>query len=476
MKNYVLTGLVWWLIMGTSCTLLRSGEQASEHNKDIIAASQTGAKPLFFDPGDATTETIAPGTFQDTLECMVRGGLPHFFDKAENGKSVTIGYIGGSITRGENMYRNQSAKFIQSIFPDVKMNAINTGVSGTGTDLGACRIHDQLLKYHPDLIFIEFAVNGAFRPGMEGMIRQIWRYDPTIDICLLYTIGGNQWKEYAKGQIPENIRGLEDIAEYYHIPSVHMAIEASMLAKAGKLMWKGDVGKTDHEIVFSGDGIHPLKAGGDLYAKAIARGMLKLKKLNPRSQDRRLGTPLLADNWEDAQMLDPRENATFSGEWEPVDPLMTDSLRQFKPWFPYLMKSGTPGASFSFQFNGEMVGLFDIGGPEAGQLSLTVDGKKMSLLRQSNTLAWKVVPENEGAPLLNRFNKYCNNRYRGQCEFIALKPGLHKVTFSISPEKADKAGILGTGHLKDMARHPERYNQTVELLGKILIRGEIVGR
>lgn len=462
------------LLMGMSCALLHSGDQADERSKDIIAASQTGARPLFFDPGNRETATVDPGTFKDSLECIVRGGLPHFFKKAESGQPVTIGYIGGSITRGDDMYRNQSAKFIQNMFPRVKMKAINAGVSGTGTDLGACRIHDQLLQYHPDLIFIEFAVNGAFRPGMEGMIRQIWKFDPGIDICLLYTIRGDQWQEYAKGRVPENIRGLEEIACYYHIPSVHLGIETSMLDKAGKLVWKGDAGKIHDKIVFSMDGVHPLKAGGDLYAKAIARSMLKLKKLGSTLGDHRLGKPLLADNWEDAQMLDPRQTATFSSGWKSVDPLSTDNLRQYKPWFPYIMKADTPGASFSFQFNGNMVGLFDIGGPEAGQLSLTVDGKRIGLVRQPHTLAWKAVPGNKGMPLLNRFNKNCNNRYRGQCEFVTLNDGPHTVRFSISSNKADKARILGAGQQEDIHLHPEKYDQTAEFLGKILIRGEVI--
>src|SRR5690606_36001811 len=104
--------------------------------------------------------------------------------------------IGGSITQGNVCYRPQTAKYLQSMFPDVPLKAINAGVSGTGTDLGACRLQDQLLQYHPDLIFVEFAVNGAYAPGMEGIIRQIWQFDPEIDICLIYTINNGQTKIY----------------------------------------------------------------------------------------------------------------------------------------------------------------------------------------------------------------------------------------------------------------------------------------
>ncbi|GAA4303622.1 SGNH/GDSL hydrolase family protein [Compostibacter hankyongensis] len=438
-----------------SCSAQSGGIGGADAVTDsLIAASQAGAMPVFFDPGSPQTSLVAPGSFKDDGECRVRGGLSGFFDKAEAGKPLTIGFIGGSITRADGMYRNQAAKFIQHLYPAVKIKAVNAGIAGTGTDLGACRIREQLLKYHPDLVFIEFAVNGAFRPGMEGIIRQIRKCDPNTDICLLYTIAGEQSRIYARGQIPPNIRGLEEIAAYYHLPSVHMGMEAAMLQKQGKLLWKADT-SVPGKIVFSKDGTHPLETGGDLYAKAIARALLKIRQAGiPQKQAHPLPPPLLDDNWEDACMLDPREAATFSSGWKAVDPAGVPLLQSFKPWFPYIMAADTPGASFTFRFRGTMVGVFDIGGPGSGQLLLTVDGKTVKQI--------------------NRFNRYCNNRYRGQCEFITLPPGLHTVRFSISPVKADKAAILGPGQQQDITRHPEKYDRTAELLGKLLIRGTVV--
>ena len=459
-----------------ACNTSRVNKMSNEEtkNEDLIAASQTGAKPFLFDPNNPNTEDIKPSDFRDSGECVVRDGLPNFFYKAESGRPLRIGYIGGSITRGDNMYRNQSAKFIQKMFPNVKMEDINAGVSGTGTDLGACRIKDQLLKFNPDLIFIEFAVNGAFAPGMEGMIRQIWKYNPQIDICLVYTIQGQQWQEYSREIIPQNIRGLEDLAVHYRIPSIHMGMEGSKLVLSGKLQWKASSTKDTSQAIFTKDGIHPTKTGGNLYAEAIARGMIKMKAGLFLEKPHQIPSPLLPDNWEDAKMLDPKSAALFSEGWKVLDPLKISKFHQYAPWFPYIMEAEVPGASFSIKFNGNMVGLFDIGGPEAGQLSLTVDGEEMWLVRQENTLVWRATKLPTGSALLNRFNKFCNNRYRGQCEFIELPPGLHKVTFAISPIKSDKFKILGGGQQEDIKRNPERYNETKEWLGKILIRGNIL--
>ena len=438
---------------------------------DLIAASQTGASPLFFDPSNEVAPVISTNQFSHPNEYIVRKGLPNFFNKVKKGKAVTIGYLGGSITRANNQYRLQSAKFIQRLFPNIKVTGINAGVSGTGTDLGACRLNDQVLKYNPDLIFVEFAVNGAFPDGMEGIVRQIWKYNPRIDICFIYTTAQGQTKIYAAGKVPENIQHLEKIANYYAIPSVHMGLQAALLEHEEKLIWKSDSVVLKDKIVFSTDGTHPLEAGGNLYAEAIARAFIKMQD-KTKTQVHHLKDPLIADNWEDAKMLDPKSVAVFSPEWETINPQKQESLNQFSTWFPYLMKAEKPGASISFQFEGNMIGIFDIGGPEVGQMELELDGIKMHL-EEMSAVNYAVNENKIGVTVINRFNKFCNNRYRGQCFFIKTKPGNHQVVLKISDQIQDKVKILGLNQLSDINMNPMKYNRSVIYLGKILIRGQI---
>ena len=440
--------------------------------ENLIAASQAGASPLFFDPGAYISPVIRAQNFSDPNEFKIRSGLPNFFNKIKKGEAVIIGYLGGSITRADNQYRLQSAKFIQNLYPLVKIVGINAGVSGTGTDLGACRLYDQVLKYNPDLIFIEFAVNGAFPDGMEGIIRQIWKYNPKIDICMIYTISAGQTNIYAEGKIPDNIMSLEKIADYYSIPSVHMGLQAAILEKQGKLVWKSDSSFQKNIIVFTVDGTHPLEAGGNLYAESIARAMLNM---NDIAEDRihKIGNPLIADNWEDAKMLDPKSFATFSPEWDVVDPKTIESLNQFSGWFPYVMKAEKPGSSIKFRFNGTMLGIFDIGGPEVGQIELELDGFKMNF-EEKSSINFTATKNKSDSNAINRFNRFCNNRYRGQCVFIKTDPGVHTVILKIANEIPDKTKILDDTQLLDITLNPEKYNRSVIYLGKILLRGEVI--
>lgn len=455
------------------CVFTTEAFSQANTSEQLIAASQAGSTPLFFDPAAGNTVVIQPPAFDNTKECTVRSGLPNFFNKVKAGKPVTIAYIGGSITQGVHCYRTSSARYIQSLYPAVKMKFINAGVSGTGTDLGACRLYEQVIQHHPNLVFIEFVVNGAYKEGMEGMIRQIWKNDPTIDICMLYSAHSEHTAIYAAGQLPDNVKGFETIADHYRIPSIHMALLPALLEQQGKLVWKSDSKEVPGKIVFSNDGIHPVTEGGDLYAGAIARSMQSLQT-SATPQKHALPVILYSADWENAGMYAPQQLATFSKDWEKITPKDSIYLKQFAGWFPYIMKAEQPGASFSFKFNGTMFGIFDIGGPESAQMEIELDGKPVKLKPILPGTRLSEVTAGDGRSLLDRFGFFCNNRYRGQFECIKVEPGVHTVTMKIAAEKADKRKILGEKQLADISANPAKYDRTVVYLGKILLCGKPV--
>ena len=173
-------------------------------------------------------------------------------------------------------------------------------------------------------------------------------------------------------------------------------------------------------------------------------------------------------------MLAPTELATFSKGWSRINPTDSINLKQFAPWFPYIMKAERPGESFTFRFKGNMFGFFDIGGPEVGQLSIELDGQPVKLTPVLPGTRIASITNAAGMELVNRFNSNCNNRYRGQFECISVPQGEHVVTITLSPQKAEKAAILGPQQLADITANPAKYDRTVLYIGKILIRGEII--
>lgn len=440
---------------------------------DRIAESQRGASPLVYTTQGNWIRAAMPGNFQHEDETMVRGGLPRFWAKIDAKADITVAFIGGSITQADHSYRMQVSKYLERNSGGARFRWINAGISGTGTDLGACRIQEQVLNFNPDLIFIEFAVNGAYPDGMEGMIRQIRNQTPECDICLIYTLYNGQTSIYQRGEIPENIRELERLAEHYGLPSIHLGMEAAYLEKEGRLIWKGDDEYVPGKILFSKDGIHPTEKGGALYAGAIVRGLKKIREHGtPDSQPPVHREALFSADWENAGMYDPWQIAHFDASWHRIDCSQNESLQKFAAWFGQVVTAGRPGASFRFRFTGDMFGLFDVGGPEMGQLEIEVDGRPVRLKAVSSRgFRYYEASESEGEYTLNRFNRYCNNRYRGQHDIVKLQPGVHDVTIRISDRKADKRALLGPENCGDISQNPAKYDQSVIYLGRLLLRG-----
>lgn len=426
-------------------SLLLIASSAPSHGQsfadlDKIAASQGAASPLVYTTTGKEIPRIEPGGFDCDKECAPRNGLPNFFSKINEGKEVVVAFIGGSITQADYGYRLQTSKYIEEAYPRVRFRWINAGVSGTGTELGAFRIGEQVLQHNPDLVFIEFAVNGGEAEAMEGMVRQIIRKNPHTDICLVYTIMQKQIKLYREGEIPPTIQKYDSVAAYYHIPSIHLGMEAIQL-------------EHDNEL-FSADGIHPSKKGGNLYGSAIARGLRKMEAIRSKSPAHQLPRPLIGERWDEAGMYLPTQIASFDGNWNVIHTEDYPDLAKFGSWFHTLSTSERKGASFSFCFEGDIFGIFDIGCPEAGQLDIRIDASPVKTL--------------------NRFNSYCNNRYRGQYNILKLPYGVHKVTIWVSDKNADKRAILGPRQLDDITKYPRKYARSVIYLGRILLRGKPV--
>ncbi len=444
------------------------GQNTSEISR--IAASQGGASPLLFEVNQDIEQDFLYSGFSDERECTVRRGIPNSIEKIKKGEEVTIAFMGGSITQANYCYRLQIASILEKQYPDVRFKWINAGVSGTGTDLGAFRVEEHVLSQKPDLVLLEFAVNGAYTMGMEGIVRQIIKKSPNTDICLIYAMLGAHLKSYQEGRIPSSVQGLEELAEHYQLPSIHLGMEIADLESKQRLLWKGTKSEAGIRILFSNDGIHPIREGGNLYAAALARGFEKMANTIKVAQVK-IPEPLLSSSWDRAGMYEPQIIGHFDAAWK-CQPTAGSSLRAFTGWFESVMTASKPYAAFNFSFEGDLFGLFDIGGPEVGQLEIWVDGKRVNLKKDRfEGLSIYNVEESKGDSLLNRFNQYCNNRYRGQYDVLRLPYGVHNIRMVVSENQCDKANILGEQNQEDVRLNPEKYNQVTIYLGRILLRG-----
>ncbi|QHT66741.1 SGNH/GDSL hydrolase family protein [Rhodocytophaga rosea] len=393
----------------------------------------------------------------EAKECRERQGLPNFFRKLESHKPVTIAYFGGSITEAGKGWREQSTAWFQKKYPKAKISAVNAAIGGTGSDLGVFRLQQHVLAHHPDLVFVEFAVNDAGRKpediykSMEGIVRQIWQQNNTTDICFVYTLTADMAPTLQEGKFPQAASAMERIADYYQIPSVHMGLEVVKLAKNNELVFKGKPEDFPGKLVFSGDNVHPYpQTGHKLYTEALVRSLPALA-ITKRNFAHTLEKPFVANNWERAKMI-PVKEATFSRGWQVIAANTDTVARQLQNQFSYLIKAEQPGETITIRFKGTRFGLYDVMGPGCGQYEIKVDGNP--------------------AILRARFDAF-STYYRANYFFLPdMEDTLHTIELTVSAKIMDKAAILAKR--STTIDNPAKYTSHACYASQLMIIGELV--
>ncbi|MFI3269402.1 MAG: SGNH/GDSL hydrolase family protein, partial [Rikenellaceae bacterium] len=417
-------------------------------DEQLISLSQADAgKERVFAPDKNNTKDIDVAGYSNPAEFNVRRGAPNFLRKCAEGRDVKVSFIGGSITNGPYQHRNQVANYLASMYPNVKMTGINAGIGGSGADLGAARLAKDLLKYDPDLLFIEYAVNGSDEKGVEGIIRQAIKHNPEIDICLTYTLSRGQAEQYGAGEVPANIKKLDKVAAHYNIPSVHMGLWAGELQRDGKLVWaskKPVAGK----IVFSGDGVHPKTEGGNLYGAAVARAFEAMNRMPKSSKPVKmeLGKKLSPDAYDRGQYISPVELAKGKKGWSSVRYIDAYKDPKYADWFENVTTGDKNSEPIEFKFEGNLLGLYDITGPDGCGIDIYLNGKKLvaTETRTNGKVIKSAIVDGDDPRISTcRFNEFCGGlNPRPQYVIFKLPQAMYDVKICVSPEKLDKLKLL----------------------------------
>ncbi|WP_166831215.1 SGNH/GDSL hydrolase family protein [Thalassoroseus pseudoceratinae] len=397
---------------------------------------------------------------RDAVECHPRGGLPNFLQKVAAGETVKVAYLGGSITAAPG-WRVQSREWLQKTYPEAKFEEIHAAIGGTGSDLGVFRLQRDVLQHQPDLLFVEFAVNdGGASPerihkAMEGIIRQTWKADANTDICFVYTLTIKMLGDLQAGKMPRAASAMEELADHYGIPSIHFGVEVAKLEAAGDLVFQAPKPKdaATKPMVFSTDGVHPhVQTGHRLYVEAIARSWPKITAASGKAEPHEIVEPLRRDNWEEAKMVSIQPEM-LSGDWTKL-PADHRLAKRFRRNMPELFQAVEPDATLSFQFEGTAVAVFDVLGPDGGQLSVQLDDAK---------------------PVMrNRIDGYCTYHRMAKLNVGSeLKPGVHTVTITLTPNTLDKRAILFERNRGDLESKPEKYQGHTWYPAALMLIGEL---
>lgn len=419
---------------------------------------------------------------RDAVECSPRGGLPHFFSKLKRGENVKVAYLGGSIT-AQSGWRVKSLALFQKLYPKAKLEEIYAALGGTGSGMGVFRMDHDVLPFKPDLLFVEFAVNdNGSRPAditqsMEGIVRKTWKAYPDCDICFVYTATLKEFPELQSGKLSQSASTMEQIADAYGIPSIHMGIEAAKLEKEGKLSLKAPEAKMeqvagkeldqnasmpvgpDGKIPFSRDGVHPYNdTGHQLYLEAISHAIPAIQAVPAKLDPHTLRAPITPINLENAVML-PLDKAKMSGPWkqieaEAVGDGKSPEGKNFARFLSPIWK-GEPGAELAFRFKGSKAAIYDMVGPDCGKVEITIDGKTTQVDRID---AYTIYHRISSFPVGTNLNP----------------AEVHEVRVRLLDEPLDKENIIMPSRRPDFKANPAKYAGLNWYAGGIFLVGELV--
>ncbi len=230
------------------------------------------------------------------------------------------------------------------------------------------------------------------------------------------------------------------------------------MARSGKLIFTGPLPKTAEEktaaggkIVFSPDSVHPYpETGHELYLQAIVRSLPAIQAESKKPGPHLLGTPFTPDHYQQAQIV-PINKAIMSAGFQRIDP-QSEKMRWFGKRLPALQRADKPGETIHFKFKGTRAAIYDVIGPDCGQVIVTLD--------------------DQPPVVQSRFDSYCTyHRLATLLIGTELPDTVHTVKIEIHPEQPDKAKILSQRGEK--INDPKRFDDRAFYPGALLLVGEL---
>lgn len=321
--------------------------------------------------------------------------------KLKNKEKLTVAYFGGSITQGAGIsdksksWRGQTTTWLKEKYPESEIVEIDASLGGTGSDLALFRLEPNVLKYNPDLIFIEFVVNDTILPDCEryeeSIIRKILDSGLDCDIVLVRATRDTIYKKTKIGEFYNSYLFYEKLAEKYGFDLV-------------------DIGKAFFDIVDAGgsfddltvDGVHPSQHGYDVLASVVTKYLEKnIYPFPYLTDDRYMScTMTVAEDLKNTNF--EISNVTF-GRLENC------------------LSANVKGKTIEFEFTGTSVGVFYHSASDTGIFEYSID--------------------DEINGVVNTWDEYCKRFDRANYAILTrdLSYGKHKIKITSTGEKCEES-------------------------------------
>lgn len=195
------------------------------------------------------------------------GSVASFCERAEKGERLTVAFLGGSLTWGANAsdpnktsWRALVGQRLEERYPAAHFKFVDAAIGASSSLLGIFRVDRDVIRYKPDLVFIEFLVNdGEYgRNDMascsyEGIVRRLLERVPGCVPVLVMLPPTRATIEAADASKFARLDEHRRIGETYGLACADVLTEMRRRHAAGKVdldrvwpAWPGLIGDTQH--------------------------------------------------------------------------------------------------------------------------------------------------------------------------------------------------------------------------------------
>ncbi len=272
---------------------------------------------------------------------------------AENGKSLTLAYLGGSITEGKK-YSTPFSSYVQKTFAKGSFKEVNAGLSGTSSVVGLVRCDNEVLSQNPDIIFLEFSVNDhediMYKKSFESLVKKCLNQpnDPAVIILINRAKGGFNSQEQ-----------MAAIGKNFNVPVISMN-DALTKAFSSGLLTADD---------YFTDEYHPHDKGGKLISDCLAYYFRQAMRTENRSASYSIPTTkVYGSEYSTCANADPSTFTNFNAG------SFTKGSGYGKLPYGYTYNGG--GSPMTFKTTGKgLVIVFKANSSGMGSVDVTVNGK-----------------------------------------------------------------------------------------------------
>lgn len=298
-------------------------------------------------------------------------------------KKLNVAYFGGSITQGAGSsdaklysYRARTTEYLRSRFPKSDVTEIYAAIGGTGTGLGMFRLKRDVLRFSPDLVFIEFAVNDfgddteRISRQTESIVRHIRRASPFCDIVLLFSTSEEVVDILNAGGVFSSREAQRSVAEHYQIDSVDL----------GEAL-RAHIAETGESYVrYAPDTLHPNDDGYLIFAECLAKYLDKALSITPDALTPHVLPEKLhpaSANYADIIEFPSLDGVTLAG---------FELKNEKYDLFNSFVRSSEECGEIRFTFKGKALGFCRLDGANSPELFVQIDETQEVKLHDPNSV------------------------------------------------------------------------------------------